>query len=212
MIIYLAINEVNGKKYIGKTSRPLARRWQLHKNAATRGEGSYFQDAIRKHGAEAFIVLPIWVAESNKELDEMEKHFITTLGTQEFTVGYNCTAGGDGGATRSGRRQTVAETNKRRKQGLLFCEVINVPPIKFPGGPRGAGSRGGQPFIATGVGSGNGTFKQLNMFISDPCPKRAIPNNQHVLGKHWKLSDSTKRRMSIAKIGHASTRTKAVQS
>jgi len=180
MIIYLAINEVNGKKYIGKTSRPLARRWQLHKNAATRGEGSYFQDAIRKHGAEAFIVLPIWVAESNKELDEMEKHFITTLGTQEFTVGYNCTAGGDGGATRSCRSQTVTERNKRRKQGLLFCEVVNPIPKKTE---RILKSR----FVASGIGSGNSSFRQFALFTYDDAANvnKVHVGNQFTKGKHW---------------------------
>jgi group I intron endonuclease len=194
MIIYLATNMVNGKKYVGKTSRPLARRWQLHKNAAIRGEGSYFQDAIRKHGAESFTVLPIWLAESKEELDEMEKRFISILGAQEFTVGYNCTAGGDGGATRSCRSQTVTERNKRRKQGLLFCEVVNVPSRRV----RGVSSRNGKTFIASGVGSGNGIVKQMNLFMRDPCPKRATPGNQNALGKHWKLSAETRARMSAA--------------
>jgi hypothetical protein len=41
MIVYLVTNEVTGKRYVGKTVRTLARRWQLHRNVADRGEGSY---------------------------------------------------------------------------------------------------------------------------------------------------------------------------
>lgn len=57
MIIYLATNKVNEKKYVGMTTRTLQdRKWNHKTNAndQTRTENNHFSNAIRKYGWEAF--------------------------------------------------------------------------------------------------------------------------------------------------------------
>jgi len=55
-IVYMATNRVNGKRYVGYTSKTLLRRRRQHEFSALslRGECRAFHAAIRKYGAEAF--------------------------------------------------------------------------------------------------------------------------------------------------------------
>ena len=46
---YRAINQVNGKVYIGFSADP-EKRWSQHKRDADQGKGYVFHQAIRKHG------------------------------------------------------------------------------------------------------------------------------------------------------------------
>jgi len=50
MIIYAITNTVNGKRYIGMTSKPLAKRWAAHKTDARCDASTTIAKAIRKHG------------------------------------------------------------------------------------------------------------------------------------------------------------------
>jgi group I intron endonuclease len=196
MIIYLATNTRNGKKYVGQTCRTLARRWQLHQNAAARGEGSHFQRAIRKHGAAAFTLTTIWVAESEQELNEMEIRFIATLNTRS-PEGYNGTAGGEGGATMTGQtmpfRLTPPTAAVIRRQGeqAKAAEKAKTKQSKAP-------------WKRKGCGSGCSSTRQLCLpfpLTIEQRAKRAQPGNKHSLGRHWKLSEETRKRQSTAQAG-----------
>jgi group I intron endonuclease len=54
IIVYQAINKVNGKRYIGMTSRGLAWRRNGHKAQAKAGSSMIFCRAIRRYGFDAF--------------------------------------------------------------------------------------------------------------------------------------------------------------
>lgn len=97
MIVYKYTNKVNGKIYIGITIRPLESRHSQHLN--TINDGTYFHNALLKHGTDNFDLEIIDRAKTLKELKEKERQWIKKLNSfayQENSKGYNCTLGGDG--------------------------------------------------------------------------------------------------------------------
>ncbi len=95
-VVYLLTNKVNGKMYVGQTSRPLEVRWQGHLGNARRKDSDMLvARAIRKHGPEAFERRVLIT--SNDPVGEKEKEFIKLLHTHVSEGGYNLTYGGDGG-------------------------------------------------------------------------------------------------------------------
>jgi len=75
VIIYMAINIVNGKKYIGITKQTLKQRVSIHLSNARCGKGSRFSRAIRKHGEDSFLFFMIKTVESYEEaLKELNKN------------------------------------------------------------------------------------------------------------------------------------------
>mgnify|MGYP001170144436 CR=1 FL=1 len=117
MIIYLITNKVNGKKYVGKTSRDLDCRWREHQLAAKKEEPDfYIARSIKHHGAENFTVKVIEECDSEKALAEAEIAWIAKLSTHG-PAGYNLTDGGEGlsgwVATEEARRN-MSEASKNR--------------------------------------------------------------------------------------------------
>ena len=95
MIIYGAINKINGKEYIGQTKLTLSLRKCLHIGSANnRKDKMYFHSALRKHGPENFEWRIIAKAKTRKELSKLEIKFIKQLKTK-VPNGYNLTDGGE---------------------------------------------------------------------------------------------------------------------
>lgn len=115
--IYRIANQVNGKFYIGQTTKSLAERWKQHCSASRCGSTCYFHNAIRKHGSDAFVI-ELLEQTSLEFLDDRERHWISTLRPV-----YNMTDGGEGGIpsaeTRAkmsaARRGKVFSTDTRAK-------------------------------------------------------------------------------------------------
>src|SRR5258708_4779086 len=95
MIVYCLTNKINGKRYVGLTTKSLEQRFTEHVKAALREPKYPVQYAIRKHGKEAFYVGVLQTCSSLKELGEAEISWIARLDTQK--TGYNIKAGGNGG-------------------------------------------------------------------------------------------------------------------
>lgn len=94
---YRAANVLNGKAYIGITTQGVAVRWKQHVGLAKCRKSSPSTplfNAIRKYGAENFIVEHIASAASWADLLVTEIALIAQEGT--FGRGYNATRGGDG--------------------------------------------------------------------------------------------------------------------
>ena len=96
-IVYLITNLANGKRYVGKTIQTLGTRWKAHGCVAKQGRGNHLADAMRKHGADSFIIETIEVCESDADAMAAEKRWIVSLGTK-VPDGYNLTDGGEGHA------------------------------------------------------------------------------------------------------------------
>lgn len=95
MIVYLAKNLINGKGYVGMTSSSLRARIQKHMWAVGRGSKTFFHNALRKHGREAFVFSTISTHSSRSEMAQAEISEISSRGTT-YPNGYNITLGGDG--------------------------------------------------------------------------------------------------------------------
>jgi Helix-turn-helix/GIY-YIG catalytic domain len=113
--IYRITNRVNGKSYIGQTTRTVAQRFAPHKYDAKRGSDVPLHRAMRKYGVENFTVEEE-VSFSVEHLSEIEVSFIAIYGT--FGKGYNATLGGDGvfgipPSFEQGRRISVARGLRR---------------------------------------------------------------------------------------------------
>lgn len=97
MFVYKITNSVNGKVYIGITTKSVRSRWKAHLcNAFVKNVNYYLYKAMRKYGKEAFSIETIHEAESLVDLLEAEKRFITECNSYATANGYNQTLGGEG--------------------------------------------------------------------------------------------------------------------
>jgi hypothetical protein len=93
--IYLIVNKINQKKYIGKTNFSLSRRWSEHCSQAKHSPKTYLHKAIKKYGKENFEIKSIFSTDSKTGLAKHEIQFIKMYKTKA-PFGYNLTDGGEG--------------------------------------------------------------------------------------------------------------------
>ena len=91
---------INGKVYIGKTSRPILQRFKEHIELAKLGyDNMLICRAIRKYGEDNFSIELIEGQINNQEVDSREKYWIDYYHSYIHSKdcnGYNMTLGGDG--------------------------------------------------------------------------------------------------------------------
>lgn len=93
--IYVIENDINNKKYIGKTVFTIEKRFKEHLSDARKPklEVRPLYRAIQKHGENHFSIRLLEEV-SEEEASQKEQDWITYFGS--FGDGYNATAGGDG--------------------------------------------------------------------------------------------------------------------
>jgi group I intron endonuclease len=95
MQAYIAVNKLNGKGYVGITTRSIDRRWNEHITYPN-CSGQLLHKAIEKYGQDAFEVHHIASAIGDlSNLKAIEKTLIQQFQTY-VPNGYNLTLGGDG--------------------------------------------------------------------------------------------------------------------
>lgn len=92
MLIYSITNIINGKMYIGQTTKTLEQRIKNHKNSMVSGKDTHLYRAMRKYGWENFVFKVIVYANSQETLDELEAYYIKKYDT--IKSGYNMAPGG----------------------------------------------------------------------------------------------------------------------
>ena len=90
--LYMLVNTINGKKYIGQTKQTLNDRMSVHKRKHSGCRA--LKAAIRKYGWEAFRVQVLEANVSEAGLRDRERELIAEHGT-EAPNGYNLTPGGE---------------------------------------------------------------------------------------------------------------------
>ena len=120
-IVYIAINEINNKIYIGQTTYPLKRRIAGHLSKASKNSDYYFHRAIRKYGKDNFTWKVLIECENQDELNKQEAFFISEKNACDSNLGYNMREGGIQGGrpsteTKEKIRQKSLEQWKRQKE------------------------------------------------------------------------------------------------
>lgn len=114
MLIYRAINIVNGKSYIGKTEKSLDIRRDQHLLAVKQKSKFAFHRAIAKYGEDAFEWHVCETCKRSEDLAAKEKEYIQLY--ESFGKnGYNMTAGGEGQTGWVPSDDTRATWSKQRK-------------------------------------------------------------------------------------------------
>jgi len=96
-IIYKITNKINGKVYVGFTTKSLQERWKRHCNRSKNKSNYIFHNAIRKHGPDNFYKEVLTESENaDFLLKVMEPMYIQMFQSNNPVFGYNMTAGGEG--------------------------------------------------------------------------------------------------------------------
>lgn len=93
MIIYKITNIINRKVYIGQTIQTLELRFKQHCRLKNKRSCRLLLNAIKKYGAQNFIIEKLCNCASKSELNKQEAFFIKEYNS--FGKGYNLTSGGD---------------------------------------------------------------------------------------------------------------------
>jgi group I intron endonuclease len=91
MIIYKITNLINGKVYIGQTTRRLKDRFVRY---VQKGIQTYFFNAIEKYGYDKFMVSIVQQCVNREELNEREQYWISFYKSTLSKHGYNSHPGG----------------------------------------------------------------------------------------------------------------------
>lgn len=94
IMVYLILNTVNEKVYIGQTTKSLPQRWSEHLHASRQGKGYYLHKAIRKYGEDCFEIYSLMRADMQDIVDESEIFWIKFFESTSSNHGYNLASGG----------------------------------------------------------------------------------------------------------------------
>ena len=111
--IYVIRNQINGKLYVGQTTRGAANRWRGHIKGLGNGRKYHgLKGALAKYGVENFSLEILDTADTQEGLDAKERAWIASLGSLT-PGGYNLKDGGLEGSPYS------AESKERNRQAQL---------------------------------------------------------------------------------------------
>lgn len=102
--VYVVVNKINGKMYIGSTERDLKIRLQKHVAKANEGSRCSLHKAIRKYSKNSFDIRMIEEYPTREAMFTGEIEYIAYFNTYKSSYGYNDTPGGDGGNTNGGKK------------------------------------------------------------------------------------------------------------
>ena len=134
--IYKTTNLVNGKIYIGKKESPVfdVNYW---------GSGKYFKQAFKKYGAQNFSREILEWADTLEDLNRKEQKWIALYHLPDLKIGYNISAGGDGGNTwltysdsqkleRNNKRNQTLSHNKTSSKGKIVVNNQEINRLILP--------------------------------------------------------------------------------
>jgi len=139
--VYRIRNVKNGKVYVGQTKFSPSRRFTKHVNAAREGSSDALHKAIRKHGADAFLMETISIESSlevanSREIEEIAKHR-----SCDRNRGYNMTPGGYFSSAMKGKKHSAEtiERFSRMRTGIKRPEHSTIMKLRYQEGRIGIG-------------------------------------------------------------------------
>ncbi len=172
MIVYKATNQINGKVYIGQTTRVLPQRISHHLWNANNNDNNYFHNAINKYGIKNFKWEIIRICDNIESLNAFEQYYI--LYYDSINSGYNLTSGG--------LNYIVSEKTKEKYRKRKFTKE----------------QRKKMSMVKIGVKLSNETKKRMSLSqrnVSDETKRR---RSVAALGRHH--TEATKKKMSVSKL------------
>ena len=99
VFVYLLRNKINGKCYVGKTTRTVKARWRQHRTEMRIGRYDWplYRD-MRAFGEDAFEIKVLGEADCQRRLNQMERSFIRKFNSVDS--GYNQHVSSFGGRIR----------------------------------------------------------------------------------------------------------------
>ena len=132
MIVYLFRNLKTDKCYVGKTETSFQQRWSVYLcDINNPSKESHLYSAFRKDGLQSFKVEILGIAQTKKELLNLEKLWILTLRSYDSKIGYNKTYGGEGGGIPSEYRRVKSSEEryllaKPLFEGAAKCRKLGI--------------------------------------------------------------------------------------
>lgn len=114
--VYMHVNKINQKKYIGITKQKPQDRWGHNGNNYK--ESSHFYAAIQKYGWDNFEHIILYTNLSQEQACEIEIKLIADLKTQDKRYGYNILSGGTAPSLPQEVRDKISNGLKGNKNGL----------------------------------------------------------------------------------------------
>ncbi|TFG02860.1 MAG: GIY-YIG nuclease family protein [Promethearchaeota archaeon] len=127
--IYIIINRINGKVYIGQTRQNPRIRWIHHKSAAKVGEINPLYNSIRYHGIKNFsfhVVEKVSIELLNQKEIEYIKEYKSNIREYGPNYGYNLTAGGLGGKLKYIEKSLLENLIIQGLKLEQICEELEV--------------------------------------------------------------------------------------
>jgi group I intron endonuclease len=81
VIVYIIINIINGKQYVGQTTKSLVVRWRRHCWYSEHKKRMPISNAIHKYGKDSFTIVEICRCSSIEELNEKEIYYAKLYNT-----------------------------------------------------------------------------------------------------------------------------------
>jgi group I intron endonuclease len=121
--VYIVVNRMTLKGYVGITGMGVQKRWQHHQKDANRGSNWALHASMRKYGIDAFEVHVLAEGLCRTEAIELEKQMIVKHVTRAPS-GYNMTDGGDGAVGYKHTEEWKAELSRRYKGRKMPPEAV----------------------------------------------------------------------------------------
>ena len=114
--IYIHINKINNKKYVGITSRPAKVRWEKNGSGYKPyyGHRNYMWNAIQKYGWDNFEHIIIQENLTKDQANEMERRLIAYYDSANPNNGYNIQLGGNAkGCQNESTKKLISDIQKK---------------------------------------------------------------------------------------------------
>lgn len=189
--IYVHINKINGKMYVGQTCNKTKKRWNNGNGYKT---CSYFYRAIQKYGWEGFYHEIIASNLTKNEADNFEQLLIKKLDLNNPDKGYNLQSGGSHSVLSEAGRINVRNAAKKRSENVEWRKKQSESHI---------GLQAGENNPMYGKKHTEATKKKLREASLDKHPSNEtrdkmreshIGEKNPMFGKHH--SDETKKKIS----------------
>lgn len=131
--IYLVINKINGKKYVGQTSKQVGykNRFLIHCKCIENPGSCIFHKALKKYGVNNFELVLVEDNIPEELVDNKEKEYIMKYNTFfKNNLGYNMTLGGQGVHGYSHTDETKKKLSEKLHQTWIDMKINNPDEYK----------------------------------------------------------------------------------